>query len=528
MTNTDSANTEAERPGLSLLDYVRIARSYWKGIAAFVLVAVLAAFVWSTLQPRIYASDSSGIVVTGGADNLSLSLAGDNLAKSKAKNYQSVAASRLIGDRVIQDLGLSTPVDALLGSISISAPTDTAEIKVTAKSQVPEDAQRIADAWVQALAAQVAELETASTSEAGAPPVEASVRLLPLGKAVLPDAPVSPNTKIALAVGALGGLILGLGYALVRNHLDRRLRTVEDVERLVSLPVLGTIPVDHRLDSGSSVVEFAGALTGGDAKHSHAISEALRELRTNLQFIDVDNPPRIIVVTSSVPSEGKSTVTANLAVTMAASGENVVVVDGDLRRPTVVNVFQLVPGVGVTDVLSGKAEISDVLQQWGALPNLHVLGSGIIPPNPSELLGSRSMKKLVETLAQNATVLIDAPPLLPVTDAAVLSRIADGAIVVVRSGKTTQEELLRSVGNLAKAKSHVFGTILNCVPISGSDSYSYYGAYTSRQEEVPVPASRRAKDEPQAAQDDWESAFITDAIRPESTFSSIQRRHLSR
>ena len=117
---------------------------------------------------------------------------------------------------------------------------------------------------------------------------------------------------------------------------------------------------------------------------SHAITEALRELRTNLQYVDVDNPPRIIVVTSSVPAEGKSTVTANLAVTMAAAGENVVVVDGDLRRPTLVDVFNLIPGVGVTDVLSGHAELGDVLQEWSAMPNLRVLdpaGSRRTPAN---------------------------------------------------------------------------------------------------------------------------------------------------
>lgn len=491
MGNSDVTADEAQRPSLTMVDYVRVARSYWKSILTFALVGTLLALVWVSFQPTIYASDSSGIVVASGADNLSLSLAGDSLAKSKAKNYRSVADSRLVADRVITELGLTLTADSLLNSLTVVVPSETAEIKVTATSRVPEDAQRMADAWVRGLADQVAELESAG-SVAGAPPHQPAVRVVPLGKAVVPTAPVAPNVPLFLAGGLLSGMVFGLLYAFVRSHLDRRLRTVDDVERLVGVSVIGTIPIDHRLDDGSSVIDGTSLSQYDGRSGSSAISEALRELRTNLKFLNVDSPPRIIVVTSSVPSEGKSTVTANLAVAMASAGENVIVVDGDLRRPTVAKVFQLVPGVGVTDVLSGRADISDVLQQWGELRTLNVLGSGVIPPNPSELLGSNAMATLLERLSEHATVLIDAPPLLPVTDAAVLSRLSDGAIVVVRSGKTTQDELSRSVGNLRRAKGRVLGTILNCVPMTGSDAYSYYGTYTSNSDQavqVPVPKS---------------------------------------
>ena len=491
MSSVDNAAIEAQPTGLTLADYLRVARVHWKGIVAFTAVATLLAFAWSVVQPRIYASESSGIVVTGGADNLSLSLAGDNLAKSKAKNYKSVAGSRLVAERVMADLAIQGSADSLLNNVSVEIPTDSAEVRVVAKSMDPAMAQKLADAWVVALAAQIQEIE--SSASAGAPTDAASpgapaVRLVALGQAVLPTAPVSPNVRMALLVGAALGLMLGLAYALLRNYLDRRLRSPEEIERLFGVPVIGTLPVDHRLDGRSAVLDGQVLAHDGTNKGNHAITEALRELRTNLQFIDVDNPPRIIVVTSSVPSEGKSTVTANLAVAMAAAGENVVVVDGDLRRPTVVDVFRLIPGVGVTDVLSGHAAIDDVLQPWGAMPNLNVLGSGRIPPNPSELLGSRAMRNLLKTLAEDAVVLIDAPPLLPVTDAAVLARVSDGAIVVVRSGKTTRDELGKSLDNLKKAKGHVLGTILNCVPTSGSGAYSYYGSYRSFENVEPTIA----------------------------------------
>lgn len=495
-------------PGLDLADYLNVLRVYWKAIVAFTLLATLAAAGWTVLQPKIYSSDSSGIVVTPGSDNVSLALAGDSLAKAKVKNYESVAKSRLVADRVIQALDLKTTADALLGSITVKVPLDTAEIRVTAQSTDPATAQRVADAWVNGLAAQVEAIETAppadpsQQSSAMAMPDAGSqanaataVRVLPLGKAVLPTSPTSPNTKLNLALGALVGLALGVAYALIRRHLDRRIRKAADIERLFGVPVIGTLPVDHRLDEKSTIVDAGTAAQLHDA--GGAMAEALRELRTNLSFLDVDQPPRIIVVTSSLQAEGKSTVTANLAVTMAAAGENVVVVDGDLRRPTLVDVFNLVPGVGVTDVLTGTAELADVLQPWGALPNLSVLGSGRIPPNPSELLGSRAMKNMLTALAKDAVVLIDAPPLLPVTDAAVLSRAADGAILVIRTGRTTQEQLDQSLGNLEKVKGRVLGAVLNYLPIKGTDAYSYYGTYTSAP--VPLPGEPEPVDDSQDA-----------------------------
>jgi capsular exopolysaccharide synthesis family protein len=474
---------------LDLRDHLQVVRTYWKGIVSLTLLATLTAMGWTVLQPKVYSSDSSGIVVTPGSDNVSLSLAGDSLAKAKVKNYESVAKSRLVADRVIKALNLDTTADSLLGSISVKVPLDTAEIRVSAQSTDPSTAQRVADAWVNGLAAQVEAIETAPAeangraSDAGSPaaPTATAVRVLPLGKAVLPTGPTSPNTKLNLALGALAGLALGVAYAVTRRYLDRRIRTASEIEQVFGIPAIGTLPVDHRLDGKSRVLDSGMSAPVHDA--GGAMAEALRELRTNLSFLDVDQPPRIIVVTSSVQSEGKSTVTANLAVTMAAAGENVVVVDGDLRRPTLVDVFNLVPGAGVTDVLAGTAELEDVLQPWSALPNLAVLGSGRVPPNPSELLGSKAMKSMLNTLAQNATVLIDAPPLLPVTDAAVLSRVADGAIVVIHTGKTTQDQLAQSVGNLDKVRGRILGAVLNYIPTRGTDSYSYYGTYTAAPEE---------------------------------------------
>lgn len=505
--------TEEQPQGLELRDYLRVLHTYWRGIAAIALVVTLLAFGWTFFQKPIYEAESSGHVMAAGAKDLDGALAADELSKSKATVYQSIASTRPVAQAVIDELGLSLAPDELMESIEVEAPLDTSELRITASAGDPAEARNLADAWVKALATQVEQMETAGTENA-----QAAVRLVPLAEAALPTAPVSPNVKLTLAIGAVLGLMLGLAYALIRNHLDRRVRSADVIEQQFGVPVIGTIPLDKRMQDHRQVVE-TGAIDNNSDRTAHAMSEALRELRTNLSFVDVDNPPKIIAVTSSVPGEGKSSVTANLAVTIAAAGKRVVVVDGDLRRPVVTSMFGLVPGAGVTDVLSGQAELEDVLQVWGHVPNLAVLGAGRVPPNPSELLGSKAMADMLQQLAAHATVLIDAPPLLPVTDAAILSRIADGAMVVINAGKTSLDEIGKAFGNLAKVDAHILGAILNRVPTQGADAaqYGYYGQYYQQDEVEPIQKGRRKQPRRTAAPE----PVATMQLEPEDEFKAL-------
>ncbi len=185
----------------------------------------------------------------------------------------------------------------------------------------------------------------------------------------------------------------------------------------------------------------------------------MRELRTNLQFIDVDNPPRVIVVTSSVPGDGKSTVSVNLASSLAAAGQWAILIDCDLRRPVIADIFGMSHDVGLTDVLAGSGRAAGC----GASPlrdiPLAVVGAGRIPPNPSELLGSQRMRDFLAEISKSAIVILDSPPVLPVTDAAVLAANADGVLVVVSSGKTTFDMLQRAIDNITRTTGRVLGVV---------------------------------------------------------------------
>ncbi|MFE7630050.1 CpsD/CapB family tyrosine-protein kinase [Kocuria sp. NPDC057446] len=282
--------------------------------------------------------------------------------------------------------------------------------------------------------------------------------------------------------------MVGLVYAFARYKMDRRIKSVEEIRDGFGVAVLGTIPQDDRLADHREIIETG--FSGG--RGHHEFSEALRELRTNLSFVSVDNPPRMIVVTSSLPGEGKSSITANLAVAIASTGRNVVVVDGDLRRPVITDLFGLVAGVGVTDVLTGQVQVDEVLQTYDKFPNLQVLGAGRTAPNPTELLSSKAMHTMLETLAEDALVLVDAPPLLPVTDAALLTASADGALIVATAQKTTTDELSKSLENLHQVHGNVLGVVLNRVPTTGADAgyYGYYGkSYYASSDEKAAPAT---------------------------------------
>jgi capsular exopolysaccharide synthesis family protein len=472
-------------------DYVRIVLAHWVGVLVLIVVGVAGAVAYNVTQPKVYQATAQGLVSAGSSKDASDATINNSLATSRVSSYVAVATSSRVADRVIHDLGLDTSAGALIGEITVSQPENTVLIDIDARASTPAGAQALANAWVDALAAEVQRIETGGTTS------DLSVLHIEKLSSASPGSLVLPRTKLNLLLGLFAGMLLGLAYALIRKQFDRRLRSTEEVEKQFGVPVIGAIPQSQhmRLDDGQ---ELSLAVTATSASRSGSAAEAFRKLRTNLAFMDVDHPPRIIVVTSPKPSDGKSTIAANLAAAIAIGGQPVTLIDGDLRRPTVADSLGMVDGAGLTDVLVRRVTAAQVMQDHPDVPGLRVMASGAIPPNPSELLGSQAMRTLIAELAQDAMVIIDAPPLLAVTDAAVLSRSADGAIVVISHGGTLDSELAASLNHITQVHGRTLGIVFNRMRRSagggfyGGDYYRYeYKAEEGRRKLKPPKPPRQ-------------------------------------
>jgi capsular exopolysaccharide synthesis family protein len=366
---------------------------------------------------------------------------------------------------VISRLALPLTPQQLAAKISATAPLDTVLINVTVKDGTPERAQAMANATAAQFTQFVSSLE--QTDPTAAPPVKVSV----VKPAELPVGPVSPRVPLNLALGLLFGLAVGVGAAVLRETLDTSIKSGADLSEHFGLTTLGVIGFDANTPRRPLLVH---------EEPQSPRAETFRQLRTNLQFIDVDSAPRSIVVTSSVPGEGKTTTTVNLAISLAQAGQRVIVVEGDLRRPQLASFLGLEGAVGLTSVLIGRAELDEALQPWGE-EGLQVLASGPTPPNPSELLGSHGMQELLRTLEARADlVLLDSPPLLPVTDAAVLSTVASGAVLVIRVDRTRREQVDHALESLQAVGARVLGAVLNMAPTRGPNAYRYGYQYDYR------------------------------------------------
>ena len=293
--------------------------------------------------------------------------------------------------------------------------------------------------------------------------------------ALTPIAPIRPRTLTNTLLAAIVGAMLAFGVAFLIEYLDDTIHDSEQVRDLLGLATLGAILRVRPRDNPEA------ALVTLDKKHS-PIAEGYRVLRTNIQFSGVDEPVRALLITSASPQEGKSTTTANLAVTLAQADQRVILVDTDLRRPTAHKLFNLSNNVGITSALMQRAdEAADAVLQDTAVSGLRVLTSGPLPPNPSELLGSERMRHLVERLRSQCDVLIfDSPPVMAAADAAILSTLVDGTLLVIDADSTRRAEALRAQETLAKVGGRLLGVVLNKLGERSSGYYSYYYYYYSR------------------------------------------------
>lgn len=445
---------------MELRDFLRIVHKGWAVVLACVVLGIAAGVGLTVATTKVYEATVQIFVATSSGASASELSSSNTFTSDRVQSYTSIANSPDVVGPVIRRLGLKITPSQLSAKISADAPQNKVLINLHVTDDSPVAAATIANAVGAQFNTVVSNTEQ---TDADGKPV---VKLTVIHPASIPAVPIKPSKAINIGLGLVLGLLVGLGVVLLRDVLDNTVKGPEDFESL-GVAVLGVVPLDKR--TSKAPVAFRGDL------HS-ARSEAYRQLRTNLQFVDVDNPPRIIAVTSAVSGEGKSITAINLAVALGEAGAKVCLVGADLRKPTIADSLGLVGDVGLTTVLIGRAPIESVLQDAGR--NLSVLTSGAVPPNPSELLGSAHARAVIsQVAAQFDFTIIDTAPLLPVTDGAEIAVIADATLIVVRAGRTTREQAKRCIEALAKVGERPVGVILNMVTRSRGGYGGEYGYY---------------------------------------------------
>jgi capsular exopolysaccharide synthesis family protein len=437
---------------VTLRAYLRIFRERWKLIWIITVFAVGIAILITAITPKSYtastqifvASNSSGDVT--GQGNYTDQL----LAQTYVTTFAQVVANPDTLNAVIKDLHLTLTAQQLKGKLSADAPAATSLLNIHASDRSPAVAAAIANSTSRAF---INVAENTLTK----PPTQATgtVNMHITSPATAPSKPASPDTVLNLVLGVVLGLLIGAGVAIGRDVLDSRIKDPDTLSEVARAPVMGVVVDDPKTDR-HPIATRAG--------NRNIRAENFRQLRANLQFANVDNHPRVIAITSSVSTEGKTTVAINLASTLAEAGFSVCLVDADLRRPSVAKVLGLVSPVGLTSVLIHQIELSEVLQHAGS--SLYVLTSGPTPPNPSEVLASSYVRDVIRSLLDKVDyVIIDTAPLLPVADGSEVAALADGTLLVARQGLTTDSNVKRAVATLARVDAKLLGVVLNRMPL---------------------------------------------------------------
>lgn len=433
---------------MDLADYVRALRRRWLLMLAC-LVASLGTSIGLTVTATPTYESQARLFIASTQTTTTEALQGAQLSAARITSYAEMIQTLELARAVARNLGLDEDPEVLRNHVSAEVLEETFIIEVGATNTDPDRAEALAQGFAVGLADMIEDLEISSVGD------EEFIRASVYQAAVPPGPPTSPRPVRNVALGLLIGLVVAASAAVIRELLDSTVRSGADLGKVTTVPILGDVP----FDTAARVRDFGDSLD-----LSAPGMEAYRVLRTNLQFVDVDRHAKVLVVTSSVPNEGKTTTAVNLAIAHAQAGQRVLLIEADLRRPRASAALGLDQGVGLTTVLIGKVSLEDATQVH-ANGNLHVLSSGALPPNPAELLQSRAMADLVHSLrGQYNVVIIDAPPLLPVADATVLSAISDGAIIVVRHGRTRRDQVVASSSRLAQVDAHAVGIVINMTP----------------------------------------------------------------
>jgi capsular exopolysaccharide synthesis family protein len=445
-------------------EYVAVLRKHWVVIVVVAVLGFAGGFAYSKTLPPSYRATASVYVSLPQGESVSELVQGSTYAGNTVPSLANLARQPVVLNPVIDQLELSTTATSLAKSVTVESPLNTTVLEIAA---VSGNAQRSADI-ANAVAEQLPKTVTALGGWSA--DTRPAIQIRTVGAAVPPSYAFSPNTKLNAATGGALGAVLAVVFVLARSVLDTRVRSIKDVRRVTDAAVLSLIRYEKH--------DTADRLVVRDKPHSDR-AEAFRRLRTNLRFLNLRGSSRAIVVTSSLPTEGKSVTTINLAIAMAEGSARILLIDADLRRPSIARYLGIEGAVGLTTVLIGDASLDEVVQPWGE-GNLDVLAAGQVPPNPSELLDSPAMADLLALAATRYdVVLLDSAPLLPVTDAAILARVTDGALVVVGCRTVHRNHVAEGLGALSAVGARVLGLVLNQVSAKESGAAYVYGSTPS-------------------------------------------------
>lgn len=437
-------------------------------IVIVTLLCTAGGLAYGLMAPKKYeASSQLYVSVSGPSGGTSDLVQGAAYSTQIVNSYVDIIGTSLVLDPVIKKLNLGESSKDLAKRVKAASPEGSVLINLTVSDRDSGRAAEIANGVAESLRRVVANhLENSGNQRRGQ-----EVKLTTTQKAEGTEKTVGPNLVLDVLLGLVAGLILSCGFVVARDALDNRVRSLADVEELTDIPLLGGVLDDPTVEQNPLTVQIRPASPR---------AESFRSLRTNLQFITIPGENNIYVMTSPNQGEGKSTTAANLALVLAGADSRVCLIEADLRLPKVHEYLNVEATSGLSDYLVGRVELQDILEPWGRT-TLDFLPAGKIPPNPSELLSSARMQELLIYLGnQYDYVIVDAPPILSVTDAAALGRDCVGALVAVAAGSTTKNDVKSALRALDLAGVEVKGLIVTKMLQKSAQQYGYgnygYGA----------------------------------------------------
>lgn len=454
-----------EEMTLDIRELLSILRERLKLIVFITLiVTIMSAVISVFVLTPVYEAKVSVVIgkEAGVSDNSSYDLSDVTMYQKLVKTYAKVARSENVAERALDLMDIDLTTDELLEMISISPQEDTQIMDINVRSINPEEAKKI-----------VASITIAFIDRAEELIPNGNIEILDQPK--IPKKPVKPNKKLNILIAFFLGLMISVGLVFVLEYLDNSIKTKEEVEKYIDLPVVGIIPERVGEQGEKEFLEVK-------IEPKSVSAEAFRTLRTNIQYSFIDKEVKTIMITSSGISEGKSSISANFTLTLVNSNKKVLVIDCDMRKPSIHRKMKISNSKGLSDFLTGKVAFEEAVQEVET--NLYVMTSGLVPPNPSEMLSSNKMREFLVSMKNEFDyIIIDTPPIIAVTDAQVLASTVDGVILVVASNQADKDAVVRAKELLVMANANILGVVLNKTKSLIGKGYEYRNQYYYYNEE---------------------------------------------